>query len=68
MDDLFVEVRDRDVIVSRPSRGQSVTYRKDHGGPLLVALDPIRDDHEPLAFLAKAWKAAYHEAKGLGWL
>jgi hypothetical protein len=68
MDELLVEVRDQDVIVSRPSRGQSVTYRKDHGGPFLVAVDPIRDDHEQLDFLAKAWKAAFDQAKGLGWL
>jgi hypothetical protein len=37
--------------------------------PLLVALDPIRDDPdaETAKFLVEAWKAAYAKAKALGW-
>ena len=52
------------------SNGYSVTYRKDHSGPMLVALDPMREglDAERLAFLAQAWKAAYVKAKELRWL
>jgi hypothetical protein len=36
---------------------------------MLVALGPLRYglDAEGLAFLARAWKAAYAKAKGFGW-
>jgi len=44
MPDLSVEVRDRQIVVSNPSQGLSVTYLKDAYSPLLVALDPMRDD------------------------
>ena len=70
MKDLLVEVRQHDLVVTMPSKGHSVRYRKDHSAPMLVALDPMRQglDAERLAFLVKAWKAAYAKAKGLGWL
>jgi hypothetical protein len=70
MKDLSVEVRHHDLVVTMPSRGQSVTYRKDLAGPLLVALDSMRHglDVERLEFLAQAWKAAYAKAKDIGWL
>jgi hypothetical protein len=65
---LLVEVRQRDLVVTRPSSGHSVTYRK-HYGPMLEALDPFGEvDAERLAFLAQAWKVAYARAKELGWL
>jgi hypothetical protein len=36
---------------------------------MLVALDEMRElDADRLAFLARAWRAAHHEAKRLGWL
>jgi hypothetical protein len=70
MDNLSVEIRDLDIIVTTPSNGQSVTYRNDRLAPMLVALDPmnrsLNDDR--LTFLAKAWNAAYTKAKELGWL
>ena len=67
---MSVEVRDHDLVVTMPQSGHSVTYRKDHGAPMLVALDPLRQglDAERLEFLVRAWKAAYYKAKGLGWL
>ena len=70
MRDLSVEVHDRDIVVALPSNGQSVTYRKDHYAPMLVALDSMQQrlDDDRLAFLAQAWKAAYAKAKELGWL
>jgi hypothetical protein len=43
MSDLSVEVRDRDIIVRRPD-GHSITYRRVHEEPVLIALDPMRDD------------------------
>jgi len=42
MPDLQVQIRDRDIIVSKPSLGFSMTYRKAPNGPMLEALDPIR--------------------------
>jgi hypothetical protein len=70
MKDLSVEVRHHDLVVTMPSNGHSVTYRKDHSGPLLMALDPMPEGlvAERLAFLAQAWKAAYVKAKELRWL
>jgi hypothetical protein len=68
MPDLSVEVRGQDIIVTKPSLGLAVTYRKE--GPMLVALDPVRDhlDADEAAFLARAWRAVYDKAKTLGWL
>ena len=37
-------MRDRDIIVRGLETGHSVTYRRVPEKPLLVALDPIRDD------------------------
>jgi len=70
MPDLQVQVRDRDIIVSKPSIGLSMTYRKAPNGPMLEALDPIRGklSNEELSFLVRAWKAAYERARSLGWL
>ena len=70
MPDLTVEVRDRDIIVSRPSDGLSITYRKDGYAPLLIAIDDLRYVGGPdrLNFISQAWKAAYQRAKVLGWL
>ena len=57
MPDLSVEVREQDIIVTKPSLGLAVTYRKE--GPMLVALDPVRDhlDADEASFLARAWRA-----------
>ena len=64
-------INDRDIVVSHPDTGFSVTYRKDGDAPMLVAIDGIdeRDiDLESLNFLAKAWKAAHQKARAIGWL
>ena len=70
MPDLSVEVRDRQIVVTKPSQGLSVTYLRDAYSPLLVALDPMRDDPdaERAKFLARAWRAAYSKAKELSWI
>ena len=70
MDDLSVEVRDRDIVVRRAETGHSVTYRRSPQDRMLIALDPMRDDPDPqrLKFLVQAWKGVYAKAKALGWL
>ena len=70
MPDLSVKVQDRDIIVSKPSAGFSVTYRKLGKAPMLVAINLKRDDptSEELALLVRAWKAVFERAKALGWL
>ena len=70
MPDLTVEVRDRDIIVSKPSDGLSITYRKDGFAPILLAIDDMPDKPTPeeLRFMPRAWRAAFEKAKSLGWL
>jgi hypothetical protein len=70
MPPLIVEVHECDIVVSTPEMGHSVTYRRASDGPMLTALDPLRDDPdtEKAKFLAEAWRAAYTKAKTLGWL
>jgi hypothetical protein len=68
MPDLAVAVDRNDIVVSKPSSGFSVTYRR--AGCVLVALDPMRNDPNPqeLIFLVRAWKAAFAKAQSLDWL
>jgi hypothetical protein len=66
-------LNDRDIVVSHPDTGFSVTYRKDGDAPMLVAIDGIDEvdrflDQERLNFLVRAWKAAYQKARAVGWL
>ena len=70
MTDLSVEVRYHDIIVSQPGIGLYVTYRRNSNSPMLEALCPMRSDPdaETLRFFAEASKAAYANAKSLGWL
>ena len=71
---LGVEViNNRDIIVSHPVAGFSVTYRKDGDAPMLVAIFGIDGidrfpDQEKLNFLAKAWRVAHQKARAIGWL
>jgi hypothetical protein len=68
MHDLSVDVNRNDIVVSKPSSGLSVTYRRT--GRVLVALDSMRNDPkgEELIFLVRAWKAVVAKAQSLGWL
>jgi hypothetical protein len=70
MNDLSVEVRYPDIIVSQPGTGRCVTYRRDPNSPMLEALRSMRSDPdaETFWFLTEAWKAAHAKAKSLGWL
>ena len=64
-------LNDRDIVVSHPDTGFSVTYRKDGDAPMLVAIDGIYErniDVERLNFLVKAWKVAHQKARAIGWL
>ena len=63
-------IGDRDLVVSCPESGYSVTYRKDGLAPILIAVDGIDGSSEPskVKFWAQAWKAAYQKARTLGWL
>jgi hypothetical protein len=65
MSDLSVDVNRNDIMVSKPSSGLSVTYRRT--GRVLVALDSMRKDPkgEELIFLVRAWKAAFAKARSL---
>ena len=68
MPNLSVTVDRHDIIVSKPSVGMSVTYRKQ--GRILEAIEPLRVDPsaEELIFYVRAWKAAFAKAQSLGWL
>jgi hypothetical protein len=63
-------IGDRDIVVSCPDSGLSITYRKDGLAPMLHAIDGIDGSSEPskVKFWAQAWKAAYRKARALGWL
>jgi hypothetical protein len=60
----------RDIVVSNPESGLSITYRKDGLAPMLVAVDGIDGPTEAsrVRFWAQAWKAAYQKARAMGWL
>jgi hypothetical protein len=63
-------INDRDIVVSHPESGFSVTYRKNGDASLLIAIDGIGcvADHSKVKFLAQAWKEAYQKARAVGWL
>jgi len=68
MPDLSVAVDRNDVVVSKPSAGFSVTYRRE--GRMLATDNRMRNDPsgDELIFLVRAWKAAFAKARSLGWL
>ena len=63
-------INNRDIVVSHPESGFSVTYRKDCDAPMLVASDGIDRATDPakVKFWAQAWKAAHKNARAVGWL
>ena len=69
MPDLSVKVRGREMVVSEPSDGLSITYRRE-GSVLIADLAMRTADPSPqeLTFLVRAWKAAFAKAQSLGWL
>ena len=63
-------INNRDIVVSHPETGFSVTYRRDGDAPMLVASDGIDRATDPakVKFWAQAWKAAHKKARAIGWL
>jgi hypothetical protein len=53
-------IGDRDIVVSRPEDGLSITYRKDGFAPMLIAINGMgrSSERSRLKFWAQAWKAA----------
>ena len=73
MQDLHIEVRDQDIVVTMPGTSLRVVYRKPHRGSQLVArLDYFQDQQQgPITraeFLTRALKAAINKARALGWI
>jgi hypothetical protein len=68
--ELSIQLVHRDIIVTMPETGYSVTYRKDGKSPLLFAIEGIDRSDMPskVQFWAKAWKAAHQKARAVGWL
>jgi len=59
------------IVVTMPGTGYSISYRKLHDTPWLVASD-VRDDLDSQiskhTFRAQAWVAANAKARELGWI
>ena len=53
-------IGDRDIVVSSPQSGFSITYRKDGLAPLLMAVDGIDRSSEPSK--VKFWSASWADA------
>ena len=67
---LDVELKnERDIVVSHPELGFSVTYRKDGDAPMLVAIDGIDQNDDPLKvkFWAQALEGCLSKSPR-GWL
>jgi hypothetical protein len=59
------------IVVTIPGTSYSISYRKLHETPWLVASDVRDDPHFPITkftFRARAWTAANDKARELGWI
>ena len=73
MQDLHIEVRAHDIVVTMPGTSLRVVYRRPHRGSQLVArLDYFQDQQKgPITraeFLTRALKVANDKARELGWI
>src|SRR5262245_46972107 len=73
MQDLHIEVRVQDIVITMPGTSLRVVYRRPHRDSQLVArLDYFQDQQKgPISraeFLARALKAANNKARELGWV
>jgi len=73
MQDLHIEVRAHDIVVTMPGTSLRVVYRRPHRGSQLVArLDYFQDQQKgPITraeFLTRALKAANGKARELRWI
>ena len=68
MPDFSVTVDRHNIVVSKPSAGLSVTYRKRERVLVAPELWPMDLSDEELSFYKRAWKAARAKARSLGWI
>jgi hypothetical protein len=63
-------VVNRDIIVTMPETGFSVTYRTEGQAPMLVAIEGLGPwaGASEVKFWAQAWKAAHKKERAVGWL
>jgi hypothetical protein len=63
-------INNRDIVLSHPETGFSVTYRKGGDAPMLAAIDGLGRSTEAskVKFRVQAWKAAHEKARSVGWL
>ena len=72
--DMSVEVQGDDIVVTLPSTSYVVTYYRAAAFPqqLLTKSHSGREDEgapmTQVEFHARAWKAASHKARALGWI
>jgi hypothetical protein len=69
--ELKVEVRGADVVVTLPGTKFMATYHKPIGVALLMAISGTNDPDATVtlgAFRAGAWVAAHERARKLGWI
>ena len=68
---LLVVLEADTIVVTMPGTSYTVSYRKLHDTPWLVASD-VRDDPDSViskfTFRAQAWVAANDKARDLGWI
>jgi len=71
MSDICVEVLENGLRVTQPGTSYAVTFLRNGQGRMLEAQEllsaPNISGREAM-FAAQAWKAAYSEAKSLGWI
>lgn len=65
---LSVEVQNQDIIVRNPETGHSVTYRRMPDSPMLIALDPLRDDprHKQGNIPRRSLEGRLHQSEDVG--
>jgi hypothetical protein len=72
IEDLNLEVRDGDIIVTQPGTDYAITYRKVPGLPGLTMTESWLDINPTTPavaeFRARAWMLANAKARGLGWI
>lgn len=71
MSDIDVEVLENGLRVTRPGTSYAVTFRRNPQWRMLEASELLTAPNlsrQEASFAAEAWKAAYSEAKDLGWL
>ena len=68
---LLVVLEANTIVVTILGTHHSITYRKLHDSPWLIASDIRDDQNSPISkwtFRARAWTAANDKARELGWI